>query len=94
MPWLTQSPPSSRRPTPRRTHPRAYSLATVPSPDEPELPIPSPAGAPAPAMTLIASAETPWRRRSVDPAARPAPPPDPLAALMALSEDERLALFT
>ena len=62
-------------------------LAAVPPPEQPELPIPSPAGAQAPSMTLVGNAK---------PAAQPAaaPPPDPLAALMALSEDERLALFT
>ena len=63
------------------------SLAAVPPPEQSELPIPSPAGAQAPSMTLVGNAK---------PAAQPAaaPPPDPLAALMALSEDERLALFT
>jgi hypothetical protein len=61
--------------------PRTH-LAVVPRPDEPELPIPSPAGAPAP--KVVAPAEK-----------APAPPlADPLAAIMALSEDERLALFT
>jgi hypothetical protein len=57
-------------------------LAVVPSPDEPELPIPSPAS---------------FEPRIVEKtAAEPvaAPPPDPLAAIMALSDDERLALFT
>jgi hypothetical protein len=58
-------------------------LAMVPPPDEPELPIPSPAGF-EPRLVENAAAE---------PAALP-PPPDPLAAIMALSEDERLAMFT
>jgi hypothetical protein len=62
-------------------------LAAVPPPEQSELPIPSPASAQAPSMTLVGNAK---------PAAQPAaaPPPDPLAALMALSDDERLALFT
>jgi hypothetical protein len=57
-------------------------LAVVPPPDEPELPIPSPAS---------------FESRIVEKtAAEPiaAPPPDPLAAIMTLSDDERLALFT
>lgn len=58
-------------------------LAVLPPPDEPELPIPSPASF---EPRLVENAAT-------EPAALP-PPPDPLAAIMALSEDERLALFT
>ena len=74
-------------------------LAVVPQPDEPELPIPSPASAPAPAMVLVphAAAPAPAVAAKAPPAAIEtvvAPPRDPLAALMALSEDERLALFT
>jgi hypothetical protein len=75
-------------------------LAVVPQPDEPELPIPSPASAPAPAMVLVpnaASAPAPAVAERVPSAVVEtvvAPPRDPLAALMALSEDERLALFT
>jgi hypothetical protein len=72
----------------------------VQQPDEPELPIPSPAGAPVPAMVLVpnaASAPAPAFAESALPAVIEtvvAPPRDPLAALMALSDDERLALFT
>ena len=54
------------------------ALAVVPPLDEPELPIPASVG---------------FEPRSV-PITDSAPPRDPLAALMALSEDERLALFT
>ena len=58
-------------------------LAVVPPPDEPELPIPSPASF---ELRLVENA-------AAEPAAQP-PPPDPLAAIMALSDDERLALVT
>jgi hypothetical protein len=61
------------------------SLAAVPSPEQPQLPIPSRTGAQAAAIALIGTARL---------AARRAPPADPLAAIMALSEEERLALFT
>jgi hypothetical protein len=54
------------------------ALAVVPPLDEPELPIPTSVGFEPRSVTTIESA----------------PPRDPLAALMALSEDERLALFT
>jgi hypothetical protein len=67
---------------PDETEPARAQLAVVPRPDEPELPIPSPAS---------------FELRLVENAAKPAaqpPPPDPLAAIMALSDDERLALFT
>jgi hypothetical protein len=78
---------------------RRLHLAVVPQPDEPELPIPSPASAPAPAMVLVpnAAAPAPAVAERAPPAVVEtvvAPPRDPLAALMALSEDERLALFT
>ena len=72
----------------------------VPRPDEPELPIPSPASAPAPAMVLVAnaaSAPAPAVAERAPPAVFEtvvAPPRDPLAAIMALSDDERLALFS
>lgn len=86
--------------------PRAH-LAVVPPPEEPELPIPSPASPPPPAIvrvpaaairpeaTFAASAQ-PAPDIAEPAAAQPAAPPpaDPLAAIMALSEDERLALFT
>jgi hypothetical protein len=71
-------------------------LAVVPPPDEPELPIPSPTSAQAPAIVLVHDLEKTSAPSvpAVIEASVPAPPPDPLAALMALSEDERLALFT
>jgi hypothetical protein len=46
-------------------------------------------------MPLVAVAETALRAAIEKPAVVPAAPRlDPLAAIMALSEDERLALFT
>jgi hypothetical protein len=68
--------------TPDEPEPARAQLAVVPRPDEPELPIPSPASF---QLRLVENA--------AEPAAQP-PPPDPLAAIMALSDDERLALFT
>ncbi len=70
-------------------------LTVVPPLDEPELPIPSPASfAPQPVSLRASALPTPSFVET--PAAAPATPPrrDPLAAIMALSEDERLALFT
>jgi hypothetical protein len=82
----------------------APHLAVVPKPEEPELPIPAPQSAPAPAIALIpvAAAEPETAPAESAPPAPPevaetavgAPPSGPLAAIMALSEDERLALFT
>ena len=78
-------------------------LAVVPPPDEPELPIPSPAGASAPAIALVPSpAALPEVHRSRKRAGSAGrcrvghrrAASDPLAAIMALSDDERLALFT
>ena len=71
-------------------------LAVVPPPDEPELPIPSPTSAQAPAIVLVHDLEKTSAPRvpAVIEASVTAPPPDPLAAIMALSDDERLALFT
>jgi hypothetical protein len=68
-------------------------LAVVPTHDEPELPIPSTARfEPRPVDFGAGASPSP---AVVDDAAAPATPPaDPLAAIMALSEDERLALFT
>ncbi len=70
-------------------------LTVVPSPDEPELPIPSHARFEPRPVSLVSSA-LPTPAFFETPAAEPAKPPpsDPLAAIMALSEDERLALFT
>jgi hypothetical protein len=72
------------------------SLAVVPSPNEPELPIPSPAGAQLPAVALVSNEAMMLEIAAVEVAAAEpvVPPADPLAAIMALSEDERLALFT
>ena len=83
--------------------PRAH-LAVVPRPDEPELPIPSPASPPPPAIVRVPGATmmpadsalpapAMAEKTAAAPAAQPLPS-DPLAAIMALSEDERLALFT
>jgi hypothetical protein len=83
-------------------------LAAVPRPDEPELPIPSPGSMELPAISLVAEAAMMPEANALDgarppvtfdnsaePDARPVlPPHDPLAAIMALSEDERLALFS
>jgi hypothetical protein len=63
-------------------------LAVVPPPDEPELPIPSPTSPPPPAIVVV-----PVEKTAAAPTAQP-PPADPLAVIMALSEDERLALFS
>ena len=71
-------------------------LAVVPPPDEPELPIPSPASFEPRPISLVHDLEKTSAPTvpAVIEAAVAAPPPDPLAAIMALSEDERLALFT
>jgi hypothetical protein len=85
-------------------------LAVVPPPDEPELPIPSPAGIQPPTISLVTSAAMmpqivfveraqPAPAEVAVPAAEPAATlltlrPGALAAILALSEDERLALFT
>jgi hypothetical protein len=66
-------------------------LAVVPPHDEPELPIPSPENAQPLPISLVADTAV-IAPAMAEPAALP--PPDPLAAIMALSEDERLALFT
>ena len=82
-------------------------LAVVPRPDEAELPISTPdAQAPAIAVvpsaammraidfveskSVVAESKTP----SAPPGAPATPESDPLAAILALSEEERLALFT
>jgi hypothetical protein len=85
-------------------------LAVVPPPDEPELPIPSPASIQPPAISLVTSAAMipqiafvertpPALGETTLPAATPAAPilslrPGALAAILTLSEEERLALFT
>src|SRR5262249_13707238 len=88
-----------------RTH-----LAVVPQPDQPELPIPSPTISPQPAIALVRAETTmaeinfvdpppspnPDKERAVNemPQLEPAITADPLAPIMALSEEERLALFS
>ena len=71
-------------------------LAVVPQPDEPELPIPSPASFELRPISLVHDLEKTSAPTvpAVIEASVTAPPPDPLAAIMALSDDERLALFT
>jgi hypothetical protein len=87
---------------------RVY-LAVVPPPDQPELPMPSPALAQPPPIALVRTETNavevplPANEPRLDlPAAVPgassplkaAMPTDPLDAINALSEEERLALFT
>ena len=71
-------------------------LAVVAPPDEPELPIPSPASFEPRPISLVHDLEKTSAPAlpAVIEANVAAPPPDPLAAIMALSDDERLALFT
>jgi hypothetical protein len=84
-------------------------LAVVPPPQQPELPIPSPATTQPPSIALVRSdmmiaevafVESPAAppAQDVEPAPATAvsarPPADPLASIKALSEEERLALFT
>ena len=88
----------------------AASLAVVPPPDEPELPIPTPAAArlpgfalaqrelagsrPASVPTDAPAAQEPISRTAVATPVEGSAPPERFAALLALSEEERLALFT
>jgi hypothetical protein len=76
--------------------PARAQLAVVPPPDEPELPIPSPASFEPRPISLVHDLEKTSAPTvpAVIEASVTAPPPDPLAAIMALSDDERLALFT
>jgi hypothetical protein len=94
-------------PAPARSEPRPLALvgtapaapavvetiAAEPTPAVAETAVAAP---PAPAVAETTIVEIAAAEITVaEPAAQPAlPPPDPLAALMALSEDERLALFT
>jgi hypothetical protein len=80
----------------------------VPPSDQPELPIPSPAAAQPPPIALVrteaAIAEVAFveptkpapaaPETSVNTPESPSAPPNPLASIMALSEEERLALFS
>jgi hypothetical protein len=91
---MADATPAALAPLPEAARAR---LAVVPPPDEPELPIPSPAIVQMPAIGLVTNAPAMAEMAFVEKAAaEPAaqPPSDPLAAIMALSEDERLALFT
>jgi len=76
-----------------RTH-----LAVVPMPEQPELPIPSPLVTPLPPIALVHSepimAEVAFAGPPAISVAGPSKPAGPLASIMALSEEERLALFT
>jgi hypothetical protein len=67
--------------------PARAQLIVLPLPEEPEVLVPIPAAPvePTPQAAVPAAAEI---------APAPMPPANPLAALMALSVDERLALFT
>jgi len=81
-------------------------LAVVPPSDQPELPIPSPAVAQPPPIALVGAETSMAEVTFAEPQptfavneGKPAPlkasaPPDPLAAINSLSEEERLALFT
>jgi hypothetical protein len=71
-------------------------LAVVPPPDEPELPIPSAVSFEPRPFSLVHDLEKTSAPTvpAVIEVSVTAPPPDPLALIMALSDDERLALFT
>jgi len=80
----------------RETEPARAELIVLPLPDQPEFPsperfaprpVPAPVAAPEPAVTAELVIAEPAPAGAATPAA------DPLAALMALSEEERLALF-
>ena len=99
--------PAELAPPVDEPEPARAALAMVPPPDEPELPIPSPtafetrpialvAGAAAMLEVTFVESASPAPADVETAAAEPAAPPpsDPLAAIMALSEYERLALFT
>jgi hypothetical protein len=82
-------------PDERAEEPRAH-LAVVPVPDQPELPIPAPASAQQPSIALVRTDEIMAEVAFIDASPEPAETPDanPFASIMALSEEERLALFT
>lgn len=72
--------------------PERTFLSVVAQPDQPELPIPSPISIPPPSIALV---RTPELIDEPAPAATVTPRlSGPLASIMALSEEERLALFT
>jgi hypothetical protein len=83
------------------TEPTRAQLFVLPMRNEPEAPPPASASAPKPAAVAIPKVDAAPQAvvaKAAPPAAdlveAAAPPADPLAAIMALSEDERLALFT
>ena len=93
---MAEAKPANAMPDEPAETARAH-LAVVPPPDEPELPIPSPTSAQAPAIVLVHDLEktsAPTVPAVIVAGVTEPQPPDPLAAIMALSEDERLALFT
>lgn len=92
---MAEAKPADAMPDDPAESARAH-LAVVPPPDEPELPIPSPASFEPRPISLLHDLEKTSAPTvpAVIEASVTAPPPDPLAAIMALSDDERLALFT
>lgn len=92
---MAEAKPADAMPDDPAESARAH-LAVVPPPDEPELPIPSPASFEPRPISLVHDLEKTSAPTvpAVIEASVTAPPPDPLAAIMALSDDERLALFT
>jgi hypothetical protein len=85
---MSEAKPAALAPSAER--PSGAALAVVPALDEPELPIPSSAGFEPRPVSLIGGAPP----APVVNETKAAAPRDPLAALMALSEEERIALFT
>ena len=92
---MAEAKPADAMPDDPAESARAH-LVVVPPPDEPELPIPSPASFEPRPISLVHDLEKTSAPTvpAVIEASVTAPPPDPLAAIMALSDDERLALFT
>src|ERR1017187_1423506 len=92
---MAEAKPADAMPDDPAESARAH-LAVVSPPDEPELPIPSPASFEPRPISLVHDLEKTSAPTvpAVIEASVTAPPPDPLAAIMALSDDERLALFT
>jgi len=92
---MAEAKPADAMPDDPSESARAH-LAVVSPPDEPELPIPSPASFEPRPISLVHDLEKTSAPTvpAVIEASVTAPPPDPLAAIMALSDDERLAMFT
>jgi hypothetical protein len=95
---------SAARMMPLEPEPNRARLFVLPMPDEPEVTAPAEAPVSSPAVEIVApQIEEPAPEPALaeppplvapEPATIAAPRSDPLAAIMALSEDERLALFT